>query len=128
MNSSDLSVGYSDMFIRWILVWWCDMLPNWHVFVMFGHFSIFESILSSWVSITWYSWFLYKCFTSLGYMSITQWWHIVCNHDHCNSSLWHLFVIYVVCETYTQSIIVPLSCVGLWIICLKPCNLNIVQQ
>ena len=40
------------------------------------------------------------------------------------------FCLYVlsVCDTYTWSIMIPLSCVGFFIICCKPCNLNIVQQ
>ena len=37
-------------------------------------------------------------------------------------------IVFSVCDTYTWSIILPLSCVGLLIICFKPCNLNIVQQ
>ena len=37
-------------------------------------------------------------------------------------------IVLSVCDTYTWSIIVPLSCVGFSIICCKPCNLNIVQQ
>ena len=38
------------------------------------------------------------------------------------------FIVFSVCDTYTWSIMVPLSCVGFLIICFKPCNLNIVQQ
>ena len=62
-------------------------------------------------------------------MSIKQLSNIECNHDHCNSSLWHLFALYLMCVTHKHGLLfVPLSCVGLLTICVKPCNLNIVQQ
>ena len=62
MNPSYLTEGYSDMFIKWTSVLWCDMVPHWHLFEMFAHFCIFESILSRWACIIWYSWYLHKFF------------------------------------------------------------------
>ena len=104
MNPFYLTEGYSDMFIRWISVWQCDIVPNWHLFDMFAHFCIFESILSRWAFIIWYSWYLYECLTRMWYMSIKQLWHIVCIHDHCNSRLWHLFVLYLVCVWHIYTV------------------------
>ena len=105
MNPSYLTAGYSDIFLRWISVLWCDMVPNWHLFEMFVHFCIFESILSRWACIIWYSWYLYECFTKMWFLSIKQLWHIVCNHDYCNSSLWHLFVLYLVHVTHIHGLL-----------------------
>ena len=56
-------------------------------FQCFAHLWIFGGILCMWAYIIWYWSYLYVCFTGILYMSITQLWHIVCNHDHCNSSL-----------------------------------------
>ena len=35
MNLSQLTAGYSYMFMRWTLVLWCNMMENSHVFEMF---------------------------------------------------------------------------------------------
>ena len=87
MNTSCFTAGYSDMFLRWISVWWCDLGSKWHLFLDVCTFVNFGGILCMCAYIIWYWSYLYECFTGILYMLIIQLWHIVCNHDHCNSSL-----------------------------------------
>ena len=41
MNLSQLTAGYSYMFMRWTLVLWCNMMGNSHVFHMFWSYCNF---------------------------------------------------------------------------------------
>ena len=92
---SYLTEGYSDIFVRWTPPTGCDIVPNWYLCQMFEYFFILVSILQRLGCTISYSSYIYHCFIIMWYMSITQLSNIECNHDHCNSSLWHLFALYL---------------------------------
>ena len=102
---SYLTECYSDIFVRWTPPWGCDIVPNWHLCQMFEYFFILVSILQRlWCTIS-YSSYIYHCFIKMWYMSITQLSNIECNYDHCNSSLWHLFALYLLSVTHKHDLL-----------------------
>ena len=62
------------------------MSDVWVLLHFWAYFTTFGCRIS-------YSSYIYHCFIHLCYLSLTLLCNIECNHDHCNSSLWHLFAL-----------------------------------
>ena len=86
--------GYSDIFVRWTSPSGSDTVWNWHLFMsdvwVLLHFWVYFTTFGYTISYTSY---IYHCFIHMCYLSLTLLSNIECNHDHCNSSLWHLFAL-----------------------------------
>ena len=100
-----MTEGYSDIFVRGIPPSGCDIVPNWHLCQMFEYIFILVSILKRLGCRMSYSSYIYHCFIKVWYMSIKQLSNIECNHDHCNSSLWHLFALYILSFTHKYGLL-----------------------
>ena len=98
----DMAWQINLLIFDWRLQWHFHLvditLRIWHhmKLIFMSDISVFLHFWAYFTTFGWtisYSSYIYHCFIHMCYLSFTLLSNIACNHDHCNSSLWHVFAL-----------------------------------